>query len=244
MKAVRESLLLISLLLLPAISFAQSTDTQSTPSPTPSRGGNFGKSLVRDQKAIWTSPFRLKKHDAHWLLPFALTTAGLIVADRHVTGFVDRNGSLQPVSHKVSLLGSGYTVAGTAAGLYLIGHATHNARERQTGRLMTEALIGTTVVTEILKLATERRRPNVANGNGRFFTNGRSFPSGHSSSAWAVATVLALQYKHNAWIKYGAFATAVAVGLSRFSGRNHFLSDVLTGSAIGYGVGRFVYNNR
>jgi membrane-associated phospholipid phosphatase len=34
---------------------------------------------------------------------------------------------------------------------------------------------------------------------------------------------------------------ATAVSLSRFGGRRHFLSDVLVGSAIGYGIGRYVY---
>ena len=246
MKAVREIVLLISLVLLPIISFAQSTDTQpaATPSPTPARDLSFGKSLVRDQKAIWSSPLHLKKDDARWLVPLAATTAGLIITDRHISGFVDRNGSLQPVSRNVSFLGSAYVVTGAAASFYLVGRATHDQRAQQTGKLMTEALIGTTVVTEMLKFGTERMRPNAGAGQGHFFRHGSSFPSGHSSSSWAIATVLALQYKHNPWIKYGAYAVAAAIGVSRYSGRSHFLSDVLTGSAIGYGIGRFVYNNR
>ena len=31
------------------------------------------------------------------------------------------------------------------------------------------------------------------------------------------------------------------MSVSRYTGRNHFLSDVLVGSAIGYGIGRYVY---
>ena len=42
-------------------------------------------------------------------------------------------------------------------------------------------------------------------------------------------------------IKYGAFAIATAVSLSRYSGRNHFMSDVLVGSSIGFLIGRFVF---
>jgi hypothetical protein len=34
---------------------------------------------------------------------------------------------------------------------------------------------------------------------------------------------------------------ATAVSISRYTGRNHFLSDVLVGSALGYGIGRYVY---
>ena len=39
----------------------------------------------------------------------------------------------------------------------------------------------------------------------------------------------------------GVYGIAAAVSISRFTGRNHFLSDVLVGSALGYGIGRYVY---
>jgi hypothetical protein len=45
-------------------------------------------------------------------------------------------------------------------------------------------------------------------------------------------------------VQVGAYGLATAVSLSRYTGRNHFLSDVLVGSAIGYGVGRYVYHKR
>jgi hypothetical protein len=53
--------------------------------------------------------------------------------------------------------------------------------------------------------------------------------------------VIAYEYRKNPFIKYGAFAAATAVSMSRFSGRNHFLSDIVIGGAIGFGIGRFVY---
>jgi membrane-associated phospholipid phosphatase len=42
-------------------------------------------------------------------------------------------------------------------------------------------------------------------------------------------------------VQVGAYGLAAAVSISRFTGRNHFLGDVLVGSAIGYGIGRYVY---
>ena len=184
MKAVREIVLLISFAALPVVSFAQSPDPQAAkPSPSPP-SQSFRKSLVRDQKAIWTSPLKLKKEDVRWLLPLTAATTGLIIADRHTSGWVDRNGDLQPTSHGVSFVGSAYVVASTAAGFYLFGHATHNPHTQQTGELMAEAVIGTAVVTEVLKFATGRTRPNEALGKGHFFEHGRSFLSGHSSLSW------------------------------------------------------------
>jgi hypothetical protein len=170
MKAVREVFLLISLILLPIAAFGQSGASQPmvTPSPPATPGAGFGKHLVRDEKAIWSSPFHLKRDDAHWLVPLAATTAGLIIADRRTSDFVDRNGSLLPVSHKVALLGSAYGVIGTTVGFYLVGRVSHDEHAVQTGKLMGEALIGTTVVTQVLKLAFERSRPNYGTGRGRF----------------------------------------------------------------------------
>jgi len=42
-------------------------------------------------------------------------------------------------------------------------------------------------------------------------------------------------------VQISAYGLAAAVSLSRYTGRNHFLSDVLVGSAAGYGIGRYVY---
>jgi hypothetical protein len=83
----------------------------------------------------------------------------------------------------------------------------------------------------------------VDNSSGEFFDGGSSFPSGHAISAWSVATVIAEEYgpRHPA-VRYGAYALATAVGISRYTGRKHFLSDVLAGSAMGYGIGRYVYH--
>ena len=240
------------------ISFAQAPDPQSagfpaentppivvrssptpTPSPTPRMG--FFKNVARDQKTIWTSPFHLKREDVKWLVPLGLTAAALIATDRHTSAWVDRNGSLITVSHKVSLGGSSYTTAGIAAGLYLIGRSTHNARAAETGKLSIEALIDAGLLIAVLKPALGRSRPNTGSGDGRFFSGGRAFPSGHATAAWAIATVIASSYKDHPLIKYGAFALAAAISMSRFSGRNHFLGDVFAGSAIGFGIGRYVY---
>lgn len=225
--------------------FVQSSMAQTpTPSPSPSPAVNFAKHIARDQKVIWLSPFHLKHNDLKLIAPIAAAAAAIIYADRHTSGWVDRNGSLPSVSRGVSLLGSVYSTAGITAGLYLIGRSTRNSRLQETGRLAAEALIDTGIVTQALKFGTGRTRPDVGTGRGRFFQGGRSFPSGHSSSIWALATVIASEYKHRPLIKYGAFAAAIMVSISRYSGRNHFLSDIIGGGALGFGIGRFVYQSR
>lgn len=209
--------------------------------PPPSLEKQFFKNIVRDQKAIWTAPFRLRKKDAEWLVPLGTATTALILTDRRTSSFVSRSGSLPAASRGFSQGGTFYATSSVAAGFYLFGRATNNRRARETGLLAAEALIDSGIVAQGLKFATRRPRPNNDNGRGRFLTGGNSFPSGHATSVWSLATVIAYEYHDRPLVRYGAFAAAAAISLSRYTGRNHFLSDVLIGGAIGYGVGRFVY---
>jgi hypothetical protein len=64
----------------------------------------------------------------------------------------------------------------------------------------------------------------------------RSFPSGHSTSAFAMMTVLAKQYKQW-WIAIPAYTFGVSVAMQRIESQQHWSADVLVGSAIGYWVG-------
>lgn len=225
--------------------FAQNSPApQASPKPAPpSLENQFFKNILRDQKAIWTAPFRLRGEDAKWLVPLGAGVAGLIATDRHTSAFVSRNGSLPAASRDVSYGGTFYATEGVAAGFYFIGRATNNRKARETGLLATEALIDSGIAAQVLKFVTQRPRPNDG-GRGRFFTGGNSFPSGHATSAWSVATVIAYEYQDRPLVRYGAFAAATAISLSRYSGRKHFLSDALVGGAIGFGFGRFVYRNR
>ncbi|MBV9240848.1 MAG: phosphatase PAP2 family protein [Acidobacteria bacterium] len=220
------------------INFGQSPTP--SPSPTPHRDLSFAKRLIRDQKAIWTSPFHIDRDDLKVGVPIAIATGALIATDRHTTDAIDRFGTLPAASRDVSRFGTGYSTAGIAGAFYIAGWASHNEHARRTGELAAEAMIDTLVVTDVLKVTFRRQRPFVSD-RGLFFKGGSSFPSGHASNAWATATVIAYQYKNHPLIKYGAFAAAALISMSRFSGRNHFLSDVVVGSAIGFGIGRYVY---
>jgi len=233
---------------LPA--FSQTATVTPTPTPTPaifktsSAEKHFIQHVIEDQEKIWTSPFRLRSHDTRWVLPIVIGTGALFTTDRVTSDWVGQRGGLPGVSHKISWGGTAESTLGASAAFYVIGRATHNAKARETGVLALEALIDTGIVTEALKLGTERERPSAGYERSEFFEGGSSFPSGHSSSIWALATVVAHEYHNDPYIKYGAYAAAVAVSMSRFSGRKHFLSDIVVGSAVGFAIGRFVYRER
>jgi len=223
---------------------AQPTPTQQA-KPSPSLERRFLTNLLRDQRAIWTSPFHLERGDAKWLVPFGLSTAALLATDHRSASALAENGDNQSrlrISRYVSRGGSFYTTGGITAAFYLIGRASGNARARETGLLGAESLINSGIVAQALKFTTQRPRPREDDASGEFFDGGNAFPSGHSTSAWSLATVIAYEYgQHRPLVRVGAYGLATAVSLSRFTGRNHFLSDVLVGSAIGYGIGRYVY---
>jgi membrane-associated phospholipid phosphatase len=122
-----------------------------------------------------------------------------------------------------------------------VGVAKHDSRARETGILGGEALLDAGIVSTVLKQVTQRPRPLVPDPKDDFFDGGNSFPSGHATAAWALATVVASEYHGHKAVQISAYALASAVSISRYTGRAHFLSDVLVGSVIGYGVGRYVY---
>jgi membrane-associated phospholipid phosphatase len=240
--------MVLSTIFFSAVISAQAQTPSPTPSPTPqasstpSLESQFFKSVLRDQKAIWTAPFHLHGHDALWLAPLGLGTAALIATDRR-TGdeIAESNGQLN-ASRIISYAGSGYAVGGVAATFYLVGRATHNERARETGLLGAEALIDSGIVVTVLKEITQRRRPTAATGRSDFFDGGSSFPSGHAISAWSLATVIANEYHDHRLVQITAYGIASAVSVARFTSLNHYLSDVLVGSAMGYGIGRYVYH--
>lgn len=70
-----------------------------------------------------------------------------------------------------------------------------------------------------------------------------SFPSGHTTVAFAAATVYALEYKDKPWVPVFAYTAASLIGLSRLTENKHWATDVLAGAALGYLTGRQVVNN-
>ncbi len=239
---------LLVMTVLTAVSNGQ-VPTKSDPavpkaSPTPSLEKKSFRNILADQRVIWTSPFHLQRKEAKWLLPLGLTTAGLIATDRHTAGALHNDRLRLNISRHVSQLGSTYGTSAIAATFYLIGRKSGNARARETGILAEEAIIDGWIVATALKSVSERRRPRAKRDAGDFFAGGFSFPSGHAIAAWSLATVVANEYRDRPLVQVSAYGLAAVVSISRFTGRNHFLSDVLAGSAIGYGIGRYVYRRR
>src|SRR5579859_3159590 len=213
---------------------------------TPNRGflsdlKAAGLGIASDQKYIWTSPARLKISDAAWLAPTAGVAAGLFATDTTTSRELTRS-SYKQRSATFSDVGVG-ALGATSAAMYLLGAHEGNNKMRETGLLSGEAGVDALAVDEVLKYGFSRDRPDVNNAQGRFFqSGGRSFPSGHAATSFAIATVIANEYP-GPLTKLLSYGLATGVSFARVTGQQHFLSDVFIGGAMGYFVGRSVYRN-
>jgi membrane-associated phospholipid phosphatase len=103
------------------------------------------------------------------------------------------------------------------------------------------SLIASGFIAPILKYSVGRERPSDATSPYRFhpFTNHNSFPSGHTTQAFAVATVIASHYPAW-WVQTLAYGSAGLVGYCRVEQNAHWTSDVVAGALIGWSVARSV----
>ncbi len=197
----------------------------------------FVKHLVGDQKQFWTSPARFRTKDLKWILPAAGITAAFIASDSWWSKQV--NPSHVQTSLHISDYGT-YSMIGLTGASLLFGHITNNDHLQETGLLTGEAAINATGVAYLFKEMTQRQRPYQDDGNGDFFKGGSSFPSEHSAIAWSVASVWAHQYP--GWLSQtAAYGLASAITVTRVTAKQHFPSDVIVGSALGWYFGRQVY---
>ena len=116
------------------------------------------------------------------------------------------------------------------AGMFTAGRFAHGTRFRAMTYDLLDAAVVNFTYTEVLKVAVGRERPNGQDN--------KSFPSGHTSQAFAMASVA---QQHYGWkIGVPAYALAGLMGASRIHEDKHWLSDVVAGAGLGYIVGRTV----
>jgi membrane-associated phospholipid phosphatase len=116
--------------------------------------------------------------------------------------------------------------------------------QKETGILATEAAVNSIVVVEAFKLVSQRGRPSEGNTQAKFYSSNSvvnsSFPSAHAMLTWSIASVVAHEYP-GPLTQIFAYGLATGVSVARVTGRDHFTSDVVVGSAMGWLIGRQVY---
>ena len=199
------------------------------------------RNLFVDQKNFWTTPFHMSQTEWQWTVPAAFVGAALLASDTAVERHVPQ--STTTANHAVTASNAGVgALAGIGAGMFLWGHITDNDQQRETGLLSGEAGIDAVLDTEVFKYAFGRERPFTGDGRGKFFKGGTSFPSEHASASWAIASVIAHEYP-GPLTEFLAYGAAGAVSAARVVGHQHFATDVIVGSALGWYLGRQVYRS-
>lgn len=173
---------------------------------------------------------------------------GLVVGDHGLMTAVWmwRWPPLVDVMQVLTWLGYGAVDIGVPLGLGLCGWWREDRALGMRGFAGAATVAGAGLLDQVLKNVACRARP-MAPGAGAFFTNfpcfpapyaTASFPSGHATTAFATAVVLALWYPRGTGVFVGL---AVLVAVSRVMLGAHFPSDVLAGALLGSGVALVVH---
>ncbi len=219
----------------------------------------LGSSLKQE----FTKPFHMTKKD--WR-NFGIFTGGIVAisfADEPIQKAAlklrQRNTGINGVSKFITNFGGLYEV-GTLVGLGAYGYIFKNEKLKTTTLLATQSYITAAALESVVKFVSGRTRPSFYNANeeaeprftGPFNKTARdlngkkvysSFPSGHTTVAFAAATVFASEYRTSLAVPIIAYTAASLIGISRITENKHWTTDVLVGAAIGFLSGQQVVNN-
>lgn len=226
----RRELTLVFLLLCPSAAVA---------------GGFAGETLYSAGKVI-SSPARLS--GAGLPVIGAVAAGGLAVysLDGQLRrAFLRSKSRLNDgISKNAEKLGNGGYDAAIIAAYGGLGLLLDEPRMRDTSLLAAESFLAANAAGTLLKYSVGRARPYAQDGKRRFtpfrFKSARtSFPSGHTVSAFSVASVFAARSESRV-VKGLAYSLASCVALQRVYADKHWASDVFAGAALGAAVGRWV----
>jgi hypothetical protein len=216
----------------------------AAPSPSlPSALQSEARRYVADGEAFLTAP--LHWNGESWTQAAVAVGSVLLLTteDSRIDSALQRRRSSRTdsISRAVTPLGSyagiGISVASLGAGLVF-----RDANLRDTGRDAIEAeIFAAGIVTPLLKKTVGRLRPSQGSDADEYrpLSSGQSFPSGHTTEAFAVASVIAA--RSDGWVvPTVAYTLASAVGFARMNDRAHFASDVVAGAVIGTAIGHAV----
>ncbi len=134
-------------------------------------------------------------------------------------------------------------------GMYTFARINNNSYDESSAILLALSEITNLSVTQIIKVTVKRPRPfrtmnNVYLSDTLSVKGTYSFPSGHSSEAFAIATSLTLRYPVEPVLIAGLYTYAAVVSLGRIYWGVHYPSDVFTGMLIGAGSAALIYSLR
>jgi len=211
-------------------------------------------------KQSFTKPFHMTGRDWKQFGIFTGVALAAGFADEPIqTGVLKwrtSSSAVRNTGNYISRFGGVYEMY-MLAGFGAYGLAFKNDKIKNTTLLAIQAYITSGLAETVLKTLTGRIRPDYygqyteaepkfTGPFGKDVTGKKSnssFPSGHATVAFAVATVFAKEYANQPLVPVIAYSAATLIGVSRITENKHWTTDVLVGAALGYVTGRQVVNN-
>lgn len=207
--------------------------------------------ILHDQKDLWLFPLQLGR--GRHLLPALFITGGtaaFLATDPQVMPHFRKTTDFHNFNRVFSGTSTNVAMAAVPAVFYAAGLLRKDSYAQSTALFAGEAVVDSTILMVVTKAITRRARPTerpiAGPYNDTFFhTNssalgtGSSFPSGHSLTAFSIATVFARRYRDHRWVPYVAYAAATAIAFSRVTTGAHFPADVFLGASLGYVIARY-----
>lgn len=241
------SLLVVVFLLLTSYSFGYGqSDSLDNLSPKRSYFGSY----LSDVGYLYTAPIRWKGKD--WAKLGVLSGLGIALysADDNIQRWMaesktETSENLATVFEKFGNTGSTSIGLGAA---FLTGLIVKNEKVQRISLLSLKSSLLSGLLAQTFKNIGHRSRPNA--GLGKSSWHGpkiggkhKAFPSGHTTTAFAIATTFAQIYKEKKWVGISAYTIAAITGISRVHDNKHWATDVFAGAALGYFSARAILKN-
>lgn len=145
--------------------------------------------------------------------------------------------------------GSGEYSMATMAVFYAQGLISGNQRSKKVAMLGAKAYLVSGIYVQVPKYLINRKRP-YQNGEypDPYAFEGvcgdawyKGMPSGHTTSIFAVATIVASEYSETIWVPILAYTIASMASISRIYDNKHWGSDVVVGAAFGFAIGKLIH---
>jgi membrane-associated phospholipid phosphatase len=192
-----------------------------------------------DAKDYALSPLHWDANDWRWAGGALVSVAAAYsldhqVRDQFVTAGAPTASNSHPVRDAAPLA---LMLVGTFAAGALDGHKEW----MHTSYDMGEAVVLGTVSATVLKALAGRERPNKSTSHSSWGHSGDSFPSGHTTAAFAAAQVFSDRLERDQWgLRVLAYGLATATAYARLNSNVHWFSDTVAGAALGMATGRFM----
>lgn len=198
---------------------------------------------------VITKPIHWDKKDLLRFGVISATTIGFMFLDESIKDNLQNNNqySKSLFVETGRIYGEPYFGGSVALLLALQGWINSNDKNIDLAFQVFQSYSYTLVSTGLLKFSFGRARPRNDLTAFHFepFTyfddNKLSLPSGHTSLAFSLSTILALNYSDSkySWLFY---IPAVVTAFSRMYQNHHWLSDVFLGACLGYFIAKFTYD--